>query len=371
MLARLARFRHFGEDITGSVALLRQALAEAGDDPRLHVEIEEGLVWGLLLVREDLEGAERRTADPRSPTRSGSATTRRSPRRSPHTRWPWPCWVGTRASRWTARIALEPATLGLRVLRHPSFALGYLQSRCRRARRGPGDVPRAPARAEAHGDDSSLPPILQPPRGRRGARRDAGRWPVPRGRRAPALALQSGQVPSQVAALGRVALALAMGDDAEAARQAARRALELADPGRGSTRGPAARRRAWRRAGDLGARALALSLGDHAGADQYLGPLCRFLLDVGVAEPGEVRPLGDAIEALAGLGRLAEAAVLSERLGAMAHRTGRPSVVGTAARSRAIVVAAGGDVEAALAARGGGGRRAPGRRACRSSSPGR
>ncbi|HYI21750.1 MAG TPA: AAA family ATPase, partial [Candidatus Limnocylindrales bacterium] len=127
LIARQARFRHFGDDISGSVELLRTALAEAGDDPRLLIEIEEGLVWGLLLIRSDVEGAA-------THARSAVANAER---------------LGDDAALaealaalamadallghdWRATMEraldLEPATLRLRVLRHPSFAYGYLLS---------------------------------------------------------------------------------------------------------------------------------------------------------------------------------------------------------------------------------------------------
>jgi DNA-binding CsgD family transcriptional regulator len=91
-----------------------------------------------------------------------------------------------------------------------------------------------------------------------------------------------------------------------------------------------------------------LAAGEHAKADAYLGPLCEFLLDAGIREPGEIRALGDEIEALTNLGRTAQATRLAERLERMAVATRRRSVLGTAHRSRAIIAAANGDVATAL-----------------------
>src|SRR5919108_519234 len=57
LLSRLARVRHFGADVGGGVALLREASGQAGDDLALRAEIEEGLAWGLVLMRDDLDAA--------------------------------------------------------------------------------------------------------------------------------------------------------------------------------------------------------------------------------------------------------------------------------------------------------------------------
>ena len=93
----------------------------------------------------------------------------------------------------------------------------------------------------------------------------------------------------------------------------------------------------------------ALSLDDHATAHRFLGPLTDALLGAGIAEPGELRPVPDEVEALAGLGRVSEALVLGQRFDVMAERSGRPAALGNARRTLAIVEAATGHVESAMA----------------------
>ena len=346
LIARQARFRHFGEDISGSVELLRAALAEAGDDPGLLIEIEEGLVWGLLLIRSDVEGAA-------AHARSAVATAER---------------LGDDAAlaealaalamaeallgidwRPTMRRALdlEPATLRLRVLRHPSFAYGYLLSVADELDLARTVFTDLRTRAAEHGDDSALAPILghlsvieclASHFGLAEALADEARE----------VALQSGQVPSQIAALGRKALAAAMRGDLARSRDVAAAALALAV---GDDFDPATPQPAAARGGEFAIWAIghaALSAGDHAAADRHLGPLCAFLLAADIREPGEIRPLGDEIEALANLGRLGEAGALVAQLVAMSDRVQRPSVSGTAERSQAIVLAATGEVSVAL-----------------------
>lgn len=345
LLSRLARVRHFGEEITAGVQLLREALPDAGDDPRLRVEIEEGLVWGLLLIRQDLQEAERHG---RSAVEQAGRLGEDAPLAEALAAHAMALAMLGRdpSPQMTRALALEPATLGLRVLRHPSFAHGYLQQDADELGPARDTFLGLRARAEAQGDDSSLPPILnhlsviaclagEP---------DLAAAHAEEGH---ALALQSGQVPSQVATLGRLALALATAGDLERSRASASAALALADP---AGRYPARPEAAAARGGELAIWALgraALAAGDPAEADRQLGPLVAFLLDAGVAEPGEIRPLADAVEALATLGRLDEATRMAGHLGAMGERTGRPSVLGLAARAQAVVAAAAGDLDGA------------------------
>jgi DNA-binding CsgD family transcriptional regulator len=346
LLARQARFRHFGEDIRGSVALLREALAEAGDDPGLHVEIEEGLVWGLLMNRDDIPGAaaHARSAVHHAERLGSDAALAEALAALAMTE----ALVGQDARPTIEKaLALEPATLGLRVLRQPSFAHGYLLNAA-------DDLDAARAvfivlqgRAEERGDDSSLAPIfshlslIECLAGHLELAESLAEDAV-------GMALQSGQVPSQTAALGRKALVFAMRGDLEATRELAGRSLALAH---GDDFDPTAPQAAAARGGELAIWALghvSLALGDYPTAHLYLGPLCDFLLEAGIEEPGEIRPLGDEIEALAALGRMEDADRLTQHLERMGTRTGRPSVLGVARRSRAIVAAAGGEVEAAI-----------------------
>lgn len=346
LLARQARFRHFGEDIRGSVALLREALAEAGDDAELHVEIEEGLVWGLLMNRDDIRGA---AAHARSAVHYAERLGSDAALAEALAALAMTEALAGKDARATIdqALALEPATLGLRVLRHPSFAHGYLLNAADDLDAARVVFAVLQGRAEERGDDSSLAPILSH---LSLIECLAGNLELAESHAddAVGMALQSGQVPSQAAALGRKALVFAVRGDLEATREIAGDSLVLAHAGDFDPSMPQA---AAARGGELAIWALghvSLALGDYPTAHRYLGPLCAFLLDAGIEEPGEIRPLGDEIEALAALGRRGDADRLTQHLERMGTRTGRPSVLGVARRSRAIVEAAGGEVETAL-----------------------
>jgi len=348
LLARQARFHHFGQDVSGGVALLREALRDAGEDPRLRVQIEEGLTWGLLLMREDLPAA---AAHARSAVRYAEELGDDAALAEALAAQALADAVLGREAMSTMKraLALEPATFGLRVLRHPSFAYGYLltvHDRLDEARQVFLELGR---RAGERGDESALPPI------------DmqlclieflAGNWARAEelADEAYAAAVQAGQRPSQAAALARKALVEAHRGKADGARETAMRSVELAaGPGFDS----AAPRAALARGGELAIWALGhlcLSLEDHAGAHRHLRPLCDALLEAGIAELGEVRALPDEIEALIGLGRLEDAERNVGRLENMAEGRERRSVTAAALRSRALLAAASGDTPAAITA---------------------
>jgi DNA-binding CsgD family transcriptional regulator len=122
-----------------------------------------------------------------------------------------------------------------------------------------------------------------------------------------------------------------------------------------SAREYATRGLAWSRRGDrlyancnravLGF--LELSLGRFAQAHEHLDPVVRFLREMGVAEPCVIPVHADAIEAQIGVGDLDAASELLGEFEDQARSTGRPWALATAARCRALLVAASGDVAAA------------------------
>src|SRR6266545_4318273 len=342
LLSRLARVRHFAQDVGGGVDLLREALAEAGNDPALRTEIEEGLAWGLLLMRTDLHAA-------LGHARSAVAFAER---------------LGDRASLAEAlaaqglveftlggdptepmerALALEESTSHLRVLRHPSFAYAYYLSRTDeldRARQILLDLHR---RALEHGDESALPPILNDL-----ARVECltGQWAaaVAHAEEGLSLAFQNAQRPTAASLLSTISLLAALQGRVDEAREHAFEALELAGAEKAED-APA-------RGGQVAIRSLGfleLSLGNAEAAEAYLGPFTRALLAAGIREPGEVRSLPDEIEALVALGRHDEAEALLAELEAMAHSTGRRYACAAAARCRGLLLAETGDTAAALA----------------------
>ena len=95
---------------------------------------------------------------------------------------------------------------------------------------------------------------------------------------------------------------------------------------------------------------VALSAGDHAAADRYLSPLAEGVLRDRGFDPGLARFVADHVEALVSLGELDRAEQLLAPFAAQAVAVGRASAIASAARSRALVLAARGDAEDALAA---------------------
>jgi ATP/maltotriose-dependent transcriptional regulator MalT len=95
---------------------------------------------------------------------------------------------------------------------------------------------------------------------------------------------------------------------------------------------------------------LDLSLGDPAAAHRQLAGLAALVTRIGVGEPGVVRFVPDAVEALVGLADLEAAEALLGPFEERAAAMDRPWAQATAARSRALVAATRGEWELADAA---------------------
>lgn len=339
VLSRRARVRHFAEDIEGGIALLREALLEAEPGSALQAEIEEGLAWGLLLARRDLEQAAgyARSAAASAEARADEAALAEA------------LAIGAllelalgRPWEETMRRALahEPATLGLRVLRQPSFALGYCLS-CADELDGAREVfVELERRANESGDAGSMPSILNH---LTLVECLAGRWDAALAHADEGLAraLEGGHGPTHASILAKRALVTARRGRVDEARTLATAALDIA----GFTAD--APRAALARGGETAIWALGvaeLAAGDAERAVELLAPMCAALVGAGVAEPGEVRALPDLVEAYATLGRRDDAEPLAVRLEAWAERLRRPSATGAARRCRALLL----DGEASL-----------------------
>jgi DNA-binding CsgD family transcriptional regulator len=347
LLSRLARVRHFADDVGGGVDLLRQALVEAGDDPALRAEIEEGLAWGLLLMRSDLPAAaDHARSAVRFAERLGDravlaeALAAQALTEFALGRDPTPAMQRA--------LELEQWTLHLRVLRHPSFAHGYLLScedRLDPARETSRELRR---RATESGDESALAPIINH---LTLVELLAGNWEeaTRNAEEGYALALESGQRPTQASILGKRALLEALQGAVEDVRTTASRSLEVAAP----EFDPARPEPALARGGQTAIAALGLlelSLGRPEEAHRYLGPLTGALVAAGIEEPGELRCLPDDVEALVSLGRLAEADAMLAPFEATARRLDRPTALAVAGRCRGLLLASRGDLPGALSA---------------------
>jgi DNA-binding CsgD family transcriptional regulator len=95
---------------------------------------------------------------------------------------------------------------------------------------------------------------------------------------------------------------------------------------------------------------MALSLDEHQAAVSHLEHLAEVTASFGLREPGVIRFLPDAIEALAALGHVQRARSLARQLEARGKSLGRPWALATAARCHANLAAIDGDLQGARAA---------------------
>jgi DNA-binding CsgD family transcriptional regulator len=94
----------------------------------------------------------------------------------------------------------------------------------------------------------------------------------------------------------------------------------------------------------------ALSVGDYQAAVSHLERLAEATTAFGLGEPGVVRFLPDAIEALAAVGQVDRARSLAQQLEVRGKALGRPWALAAGARCRAHLAAIDGDLEDARAA---------------------
>jgi DNA-binding CsgD family transcriptional regulator len=155
------------------------------------------------------------------------------------------------------------------------------------------------------------------------------------------LALEGGQGASQADILADRALVEAHLGDAPAVRRDAAEARRLGAPVGALL---AERTAAWA----LGL--LELSLGNPAQAHNQLGPLVEDRRVAGVGEPGDLRFVPLEIEALIGIGRLADAEALLDWYEGLALASGRVHARAACDRGRGLLHAARGELELAIAA---------------------
>ncbi len=152
----------------------------------------------------------------------------------------------------------------------------------------------------------------------------------------------SAQLMTTILLADRALVEAHLGDEASARRDASD-ALGLEDALR---TGMARRTAAWA----LGI--LELSLGDYARAHEHLGPAVESRRSAGVGEPGDMRLVTDEIEALVGMGRLAEAESMLDWYEALAAASGRVGLLAACGRCRGQLAAARGDLASAAATLG-------------------
>jgi DNA-binding CsgD family transcriptional regulator len=337
VLRELARVHMVEGTRRTAVALLRAALGEAGDDERLRATIVERLVNTLVLLREDLREASElaqrsvdageRLDDPYILARALSALG----------------FLGgivgdvQAAADFERAVRLESEAGHFYGMERPTFnyaAVHMYRDDLERARRVFLDVYQE---AEETGDEGSLAwtaDNLAQIAFYADDWTEALRWAD----EADEIGAQTGQPGQQAYAKAVKALVHAHRGDAAATRELADAALELSRDEIGV---------GWMHARwALGA--LELSLGDSAAAHEQLGPTCAHVEREGIGEPGTTRFVFDDVEALVGLGTVAEAERRLDVVEGHARRLGRTFALAASARCRGLLAMAAGETDAAV-----------------------
>jgi DNA-binding CsgD family transcriptional regulator len=345
-LGWLARVHEYEGDRRVAVELYRKALAEAGDDLALCSALEDGIAVALFLMREDLVAAAgHASAAVDLADRIGDDSAKMVALGNQGL-------IETVLGRAEGRATLERGvelerTLeprggvgGARLAAAPSVLYASALTWTDEFESARTIFTSARDLAYDRAEESSLPWILV----YLGLIEFlAGRWHEAEQhvRDGIEIAVQTGQEPQRLSALGVRSLIGACRGEAEGARADADTVLAGAD---------AYGAMLARIIGSTAVGLLELSLDRPAEAHQVLGPLGDRLESGGVREPGSTPFVPDDIEALIRLGRLDEAEELLDRLERRARRLNRVSALAAAGRCRGLALAARSDLPAALEA---------------------
>jgi DNA-binding CsgD family transcriptional regulator len=321
-----------------AVELYQQASEEAGEDVGLRARIEEGLASCLFLTRIDLAAA---AGHSRAAVALGEQAGDRLTQVAGLVDQAF-VDAATGGSEWRTIVErsreLEKHVGPVPVAAGPGFCHATILGWVDELEESRTIFSALRDRVEERGEESALPWILAQlgwVEFLAGDCAEAGRCAEEGYERA----VQAGQEPLRLFALGVLALVRATAGDVTAARDAA------------ETTRAAAQDHGVMIAGILATTALGLlelSLDHHEAACAVLGPLRERLDEGGVREPGSVRFVPDEIEALIALGRLEEAEAVLDRLEGEAARLDRASALAAAGRCRGLLSAARGDLDAAL-----------------------
>jgi DNA-binding CsgD family transcriptional regulator len=344
LLLRLGQVHYHEDSWATAEELLTQALAEAGDDPVLRCEVEQGLAFARH-VRGDIPAAATRAraalelaeqaADPRLLSESLVSVSL----------YEFFLGHGIRGDLMERAVELEESGGAVRPARPaPLWSRGMVWASMLKWA-DQFDEARS-AYEELHrqmlerGDEGSLAFLLS---NLSELECWAGNWELAaryaaEGERFAALTGQGAMVSANLYAKALVEAHRGLADSARAAGE-----LALADA---TASGNAAVTLLSLSA--LGF--LELSLGDPAAAHARLGPITEGLSAVGLGEPGVLRFVPDEIQALIELGELEQARGLVEALEERGRALDRAWALAAGARSRALLLAAEGDLAGAHAA---------------------
>lgn len=331
LLYELGRVAMWGVDWRVGVELLEEALAAAGEEAiELRARIEHHLAMAVALVGEDLERVVRhaRAAADLAERFGDRAMVAAS--------------LGLEAKGVALLageelpdivdrcLALEPEAAALAPVERPSDYVAAIHCWHDDLAQGIAMFERLAEESLARGNETSLvwiharmvPQLCA-----------AGRWEeaLSMAHRACALAEESGQAANRAMLLAAAAFVEAHYGNEQRTRELAHAAAELAR----TSGAPMAEQGA---AAALGL--LELSLGHFAAADRALAPFVLRARRTAVGEPGVLRFVPDAVEALLGQGRHEDAEELLGWYAARAGATGRVSALAAEARLRALLAMA-------------------------------
>jgi DNA-binding CsgD family transcriptional regulator/tetratricopeptide (TPR) repeat protein len=333
---------HLGLDNRVAATLIRQALAEVGDDDLLRMHCEGGLTAALDNLGEDapealahgwaeLELAER-LGDQVSVATSLRGIARNEMRRT-----------GRMPTELIERsMTLDPLVQESRPVNHwPSAFFAEMLSWTDDIAAGVAKWQWLRQQAFERGEEHALSWILAFMIPHECV---AGGWEqaLAHANECYDLGLAAGQVSLlQAVALADRALVEAHIGDELAARRDSEEALRLGEPVNARI---SERTVAWA----LGL--LELSLGNYDAAHDRLAPLVEDRRAAGVGEPGDLRFVPDEIEALIGMERLADAGALLGWYQGLARASGRVHALAACDRCRGLLHAARGELDQAIAA---------------------
>jgi DNA-binding CsgD family transcriptional regulator len=348
-LARLARAHIFEANARRGVALYKDAIAAADSEGAVRVDAQLGLALGLLRLCEDLPAAARharaaaKLAEKRGDTwmqaqllaTLGVIEELLGRRRAADT-----MKQAAQLFESSAELAALPHAMFLRGLWDPSYMRAVFLTSTGKLDAARSGFEHSRRSAVELGDEGSLPWILKR---LSHVELRAGDW-AEAARRADEgydVAQQTGQPILQAELCATRAYIHAHQGLVESTRREAKEALAMAaEMGSGQA--------TMLSLSALGL--LELSLLRPGEAHRHLGPLAERVEAAGIRNP-EVRFFADEIEALIGLGRLADGEAMLKRLEERAPRAlDRPSAIAAAGHCRGILCAAQGELAGARTA---------------------
>jgi DNA-binding CsgD family transcriptional regulator len=336
-LAQLANMNQYMASPGIAAERFRAALAEVEGDLALRAEIEQGLAWPLVLLREDLGEAEAHAqAAVELAEQLGDAS----------------CLAEALTARAVAQfyrgrgrpitlmlpaLALEHATAHLPVSRQPRWPFGALLMLADELELARVNLELAWREADERGQDGIVPLIT--------SRLSYCEWLAGNWERARELALQgyegarrTEQQPQQAIVLAARAVVEAHLGRVDSARAAANECLALTDQTSAVGRTAAQ--------GALGV--LELSLGNAGEASRHLEMMLGRILPGGIGTPDELRFGPYAVEALIWLGRVDEADNGIERLQGLPRASSSLSLSAALERCRGLLAVARGDTQTGI-----------------------